>query len=121
MSSERAQPTIQDYASLDPHEIKLAGEGAQYGTATTESTEPPQRGAEGVCLNCGADIPTRIGRVVGDNDGCVPACAAPECREDVLDDHQLRNDQYKDTVRLNLYLLNEKRGLTVDNSAGGRR
>ena len=115
------QPTLDAFDTASPHEQRLAGEGAQYGTATTEATDAPQRGAEGVCRNCGADIPARIGRVVGDNDGCVPACGEPTCREDVLDDHQLRNDQYQDTVRLNLYLLNEKRGAGVDNSAGGRR
>jgi len=110
MSSERAQPTLDAFDTVSPHERALAGEGAQYGTTTSDATETPQRGAEGVCRNCGADIPARIGRVVGDNDGCVPACGEPECRADVLDQHQLDNDEYQDTVRLVLYLLQENRG-----------
>lgn len=119
MSSEGEQPTLDAFDTVRPHERRLADEGARYGTRGSESTDAPQRRPERVCLNCGADISKRVARVVGDNDDCVPACE--QCRGDVLSQDQMDSQEYQDTLRLNLYLLNEKRGITVDNSAGGRR
>lgn len=82
MSSERDQPTIDSYGGPQP---------------VADWSEP-----ENECRNCGADIDSQTARLVGDNDGCVKGCV--DCREQVLDEHQVARDEYTNTLRLALYL-----------------
>ncbi len=113
------QPELSE-SDRAPHEQRLDGAGAEYAPDGEVTVDGSQR-LENACRNCGHKIESHVARVVGDNDGCVNYCARDECREDVLDEHQLEAGEYNNTLRLTLYLLQENRGAGLDNTAGGRR
>ena len=75
------QPTLGDYETREepeqaPHERALAGRGAEYGQPSSDASRR-RHGPQNECRNCGASVSRGVGRVVGDEDGCVPVCG--EC------------------------------------------
>jgi len=97
------QPELSDFAAVDAataHEDALDGVGAAYAADETATASAPQQERENVCLNCGSDLEARTARVIGDNNGCVPACADEECRKDALGEIGLAHDSYRETARV---------------------
>jgi len=73
MSTE--QPALTDFvAEQEPQDT------AEREPAVVDTT-PAYGQPEQECLECGSDVPDGIARVMGDNDGCVPAC--PGCLDGI--------------------------------------
>lgn len=85
------QPTLDAFAVEEPDETVDAtaeaevesddGEGARY--RWTPSAEYEATAESHTCRNCGAAVPPRVSRVVGDNNHCVPACK--DCADDLFE------------------------------------
>lgn len=119
MSSEPEQPTLDVFdidEQVDPHEEALANRGAAYRPERGDDnwSRPP----EDECLNCGRDVSPQIARVLGDNNGCIPGCASPECRKQVIDDGVLSEDSHQVTARVVRTIRSNDGGESV---VGGRR
>jgi hypothetical protein len=106
MSSERDQHTLGSFESgPSPHEERLDGVGAEYVGDDAAMTPRRSHGAENTCLNCERPIDSYVARTVGDNSGCVEACA--KCRHEVLSDRLLTRERFESTMRLVLHLIEE--------------
>lgn len=122
MSTDR--PTLGDFCSNGEspgalHKQTLADAGAVYTADATPAPTAPQQAPQNACHNCGHDVPSHVARVVGDNNGCVPAC--DHCRSDVLSDEDLLRGNHSTTVALVHRVRGEMRGDGVDPNGGGRR
>lgn len=114
------QPQLSDFESARSlHEEALDGVGAHYHGQHTSKPRASAHGAEGVCLNCGHELPPHVARVVGDNDGCVRACK--QCRSDFLDDEDLQRGNFSTTVAIVHKLRSLERGGLIDPNGGGRQ
>ncbi len=114
------QPELSDFGGVDaatPHEDALEGVGAAYVPREEATPSAPRQEPESICLNCGADVEPRIARVLGDNNGCIPVCAEPECRKDVIGDG-VNEHEYVETTRIVRAYRAESRGQVAD--GGGR-
>jgi len=119
MSSEGEQPTLDAFDTRSPAELTLEGTGAQYRGVTARDAAAATATPEKVCRNCGEPVPSTIARVLGDNDGCVPAC--PHCRADVLDEEDLDRGNHGQYARLLKMVRGSETGIGIDPTAGGRR
>jgi len=107
------QPTLSELDSAADegaalHEQTLGERGAAYAPSDNANASAPQQDPENECLNCGESIPSHIARVLGNNDGCVPACVS--CA-----------DGYDCTARVLKAVRSDQDGAGIDPTAGGRR
>lgn len=114
------QPELSDFGGVDAaalHEETLDGVGAAYAPSESAAPSASQQQPENVCLHCGSSILPHVARVVGDNNGCVPAC--DDCRGDFLSDEDLKRGNFAGTVAL----INKLRSMKhdgIDPNGGGR-